>query len=176
MRRTVSAVVCFLGVATAVFPQVSVTRESRPVRLLRSWYEPVKTADGEVIRRVDILYDYDRAAAFERVYGLDGRLLRSRRIVVNPPTASPEEIEEAFEIVRSDPEFARVIHRFSAELEGGFLIEEGRKTSCGPGARCLLIKLLSPDHSGLIRVVGVDLVKRSIAYRNFVPSEHPGIK
>jgi hypothetical protein len=128
------------------------------------------------VRRVELVYDYGKAAAFERVYDLSGRRIRERRLVVNPPTPSPEEIQEAFGIVRADPELARAIQRFRAELEGGFLIEEGRGTACGPGARCLLVKLLSPDRSGLIRVVGVDLVKRSIPYRNFVPSEHPGTK
>ena len=66
--------------------------------------------------------------------------------------------------------------RFTAELEGGFLIEEGRGAPCGPGAGCLLSQVLSPDRSGLIRVVGVDLVKQTIPYRQFVPSEHPGVK
>ena len=56
------------------------------------------------------------------------------------------------------------------------IIEEGRGKACGPGARCLLIQILSPDRSGLIRVMGVDLVKQTIAYRTFLPSEHPGIK
>jgi hypothetical protein len=143
---------------------------------LRSWSDPVKTPEGDVYRRVDLLYDYKKAAAFERVYDANGRLIRERRIVVNPPAPTPEEIDEAFEIVRADAEFARAIQRFDADLEGGFLIEEGRGTPCGPGARCLLIQLLSKDHSGLIRVMGVDLVKRSIPYRTFVPSEHPGIK
>jgi hypothetical protein len=176
MRPLAWVVVLLLGAAAAASSQSPVTRVSRPVRLLRSWLEPVKTSGGDVMHRVDILYDYEQAAAFERVYALDGRFLRDRRIVVNPPTPSPEEIEEAFSIVRADPEFAKVIKRFSAELEGGFLIEEGRRTACGPGARCLIVKLVSPDRSGLIRVLGVDLVRQTIPYRNFVPSEHPGIK
>jgi len=66
--------------------------------------------------------------------------------------------------------------RFHAVLEGGFVIEEGRGKACGPRSRCLLIQVLSPDRSGLIRAMGVDLVKRNIPYRTFVPSEHPGVK
>ena len=176
MRRPTSVVLLLLAAAASALSQTPVTRESRPVRLLRTWLEPVKTPAGDVMHRVDVLYDYDRAAAFERVYGMDGRLIRDRRMVVNPPTPSPEEIAEAFGIVRADAELAKVIQRFSAQLEGGFLIEEGRRAACGPGARCLLVKLVSRDRSGLIRVTGVDLVTRSIPYRNFVPSEHPGIK
>jgi hypothetical protein len=176
MRRRAGVLVLLLGVAAAASGQFPVTRESRPVRLLRSWHEPVKTRAGEVVRRVDILYDYRKAAAFERTYTLEGRVIRNRRIVVNPPAPSQEEIQEAFRIVRGDEEMGRILARFSAQLEGGFLIEEGRGKACGPGARCLLIQILSPDRSGLIRVVGVDLVKQAIAYRTFLPSQHPGIK
>jgi hypothetical protein len=176
MPRILSALVLFLGVIASAPADSTITTTSRPVRLLRTWYDSIKTPEGDVPRRVDMLYDYGKAAAFERVYTLDGQLLTNRRIVVNPPTPSQEEIAEAFEIVRADAEFSRAIQRFSADLEGGFLIEEGRGTPCGPGARCLLIKIVSPDHSGLIRNMGVDLVKRSIPYRMFVPSEHPGVK
>ena len=56
--------------------QSPVTRESRPVRLLRTWHDPVKTPRGDVWRRVDVVYDYGQAAAFERVYTMDGRLIR----------------------------------------------------------------------------------------------------
>ncbi|MEX0878906.1 MAG: hypothetical protein WEB59_14605 [Thermoanaerobaculia bacterium] len=176
MRRTLLALALLLGLATAAIGDSEVTRSSRPLRLLRTWYDSIKTPAGDLPRRVDILYDYGSASALERAYTLDGRLISSRRIVVNPPTPSPEEIEEAFAIVRADAEMARIIGRFSADLEGGFLIEEARGTACGPGARCLLIQVLSPDHSGLIRVMGVDLVKRNIPYRTFVPSEHAGVK
>lgn len=176
MRRTISILALLLGLATVTTAETEVSRSSRPLRLLRSSYDMVKTPQGSVEQRVDILYDYQRAAAFERIYAPDGRLISSRRIVVNPPTPSEEEIAEAFAIVRADPETARMIQRYSADLEGGFIIEEGRGRSCGPGARCLLIQVLSPDHSGLIRVTAVDLVSQKIAYRTFVPSEHPGVK
>ncbi len=154
----------------------AINETSRPVRLLRNWYDTIKTPSGEMPRRVDILYDYSKAAALERWYTMDGRLFFERKFVLNTPTASEVEIEEAFEIVRTDPEMIPIIRRFNAVLDGGFVIEEGRGKACGPGARCLLVQVLSPDHSGLIRVMGVDLVKRYIPYRTFVPSEHPGVK
>ncbi len=154
----------------------AITESSRPVRLLRNWYDTIKTPRGEIPRRVDILYDYAKAAAFERWYTMDGRMFFERKFVLNTPTASDEEIEEAFEIVRNDPQLSPAIRWFKAVLDGGFVIEEGRGKACGPGARCLLVQILSPDRSGQIRVVAVDLVKRNIPYRAFVPSEHPGIK
>jgi hypothetical protein len=153
-----------------------VTESSRPVRLLRNWSDTIKTRRGEIPRRVDILYDYAKAAAFERWYTTDGRMFFERKFVLNPPTASDKEIEEAFEIVRNDPKLSPVIRWFNAALDGGFVIEEGRGKACGPGARCLLVQILSPDRSGLIRVVAVDLVKMNIPYRAFVPSEHHGVK
>ncbi len=176
MRRALSSLALLLGLVAVATGQTEPSLSSRPVRLLRSWYDSIKTPQGDVPRRVDILYDYRRAAAFERTYTLDGRQISNRRIVVNPPTPSEQEIAEAFAIVRVDPEMARIIRRFRADLEGGFIIEEGRTKPCGPGSRCVLIQILSPDHSGLIRVAGVDLVRRRVVYRTFVPSEHPGVK
>lgn len=153
-----------------------ITETSRPVRLLRNWYDTIKTPNGEIARRVDILYDYSNAAAIERWYTLDGRAFFNRKFTVNPPTPSEAEIAEAFDIVKKDKELSIIIKHFSAVLDGAFLIEEGRGKACGPGARCLLVQILSPDHSGMIRVVGVDLVKQNIPYRAFIPSEHPGVK
>jgi len=156
--------------------QSPVTRESRPVRLLRTWHDPVKTPRGDVWRRVDVVYDYGQAAAFERAYTLDGRPMWSRRIRVNPPQPSPEEIEEAKSIVRADAELSRVMARFNAELEGGFLAEEKRGGACGPGTRCVLVQVVAPHHAGLIRWTAVDLVKQRIAYPVFVPSARGGVK
>lgn len=182
MRRSsapllTAATLLFCAIAArAQQPEPAISESSRPVRLLRNWYDTIKTSGGEMPRRVDILYDYAKAAAFERWYTLDGRKFFERWFVVNPPTPSDKEIEEAFEIVRTDTEMIPILRRFNAVLDGGFLIEEGRGKRCGPGARCLLVQVLSPDRLGLIRVMGVDLVKRNIPYRTFVPSEHPGVK
>jgi len=172
----VAAVLLCAATVRAQQPGSAITETSRPVRLLRNWYDTIKTPQGEIPRRVDILYDYSKAAALERWYTMDGRMFFERKFVLNTPTASEKEIEEAFDIVRNDREMIPIIKRFSAVLEGGFVMEEGRGKACGPGARCLLVQVLSPDRSGLIRVMGVDLVKRYIPYRAFVPSEHPGIK
>jgi hypothetical protein len=156
--------------------QPAIGRDTRPVRLLRTWYDDMKTRQGDVPRRVDIVYDYRQAAAFERAYTLDGRLIWNRRIRVNPPQPTPEEIAEAKDIVRADPELSRVIARFSAELEGGFLAEERRGGACGPGTRCVLIQVVAPNHAGLLRWTAVDLVRQQIAYRTFVPSARGGVK
>jgi len=173
---TVAATVLCASTLLAQQLSTAINENSRPVRLLRNWYDTIKTPKGELPRRVDIVYDYSKAAAYERWYTMDGRMFFERKFVLNPPTASDKEIEEAFEIVRKDPQMIPILRRFNAVLDGGFLIEEGRGKACGPGARCLLIQVLSPDRSGLIRAMGVDLVKMNIPYRTFVPSEHPGVK
>lgn len=169
------ALFLLLGVG-ALGAQTVIGRDTRPVRLLRTWYDSIKTRQGDLQRRVDVVYDYGQAAAYERSYTLDGRLMWNKRIRVNPPQPSPEEIEEAYAIVRADGELSRVMARFHAELEGGFLAEEKQGRACGPGTRCVLVQVVAPNHAGLIRWTAVDLVKRRIAYATFVPSAKGGVK
>lgn len=52
--------------ARGSLPPSRITRTSRPVRLLRSWEEPVKSAAGESARRVDVIVDYATGQAWER--------------------------------------------------------------------------------------------------------------
>jgi hypothetical protein len=174
--RTAAIALLFLLSAGGLLAQAEVGRDTRPVRLLRTWFDSIKTRYGDVQRRVDIVYDYRQAAAYERATTLDGRLLWNRRIRVNPPQPSPEEIEEAKSIVRADPELSRIMKRFSAELEGGFLTEEKPGRACGPGTRCVLVQLVAPHHAGLVRWTAIDLVQQRVAYPWFVPSEKGSLK
>src|SRR3954467_2822293 len=45
-------------------------RNTRPVRLLRTWYDDIKTGREDLQRRVEIVYDYPRDPAFDRGYTL----------------------------------------------------------------------------------------------------------
>jgi hypothetical protein len=170
-KRVLPAFFALAVLAGAVAPGESVvTRTSRPVRLLRTWEEPVKTPSGyEYARRVDLVMDYRKGVAWENFYSADGAQLGSKKIAQTLPGPSPEEIEEAFGMVRSEPSLARLFARFHPVLEGGFVLEEGRGKPCGPGARCLHVFLLSSDRAGLIERVVVDLARQKIAYRNYVP-------
>ena len=159
-----------LAQAVAAPGELVVTRTSRPVRLLRTWEEPVKTASGhEYARRVELVIDYRKGVAYENFYSVDGAQLGAKKIAQTLPAPSPEEIEEAFGMVRDEPDLARLFARFHPVLEGGFVLEEGRGKPCGPGARCLHVFLLSSDRAGLIERVVVDLARQKIAYRNYVP-------
>jgi hypothetical protein len=170
-KRVIPAFFAFVVLAGASAPgEQVITRTSRPVRLLRSWEEPVKTVSGhEYARRVDLVFDYRKGVAYQNFYSMDGLQLGMKKIAQTLPAPSPEEIEEAFGMVRNEPDLARLFARFHPVLEGGFVLEEGRNKPCGPGARCLHVFLLSSDRAGLIERVVVDLARQRIAYRNYVP-------
>jgi hypothetical protein len=150
--------------------QPEVTATSRPVRLLRSWEETVKGAEGqEGARRVDVLFDYDRGVGYEAFSTLAGIPMGRKTLGAGQPAPSQEEIEEAYGVVRADPEFERIFKRFRVVFEGGFILTEERGRPCGAGSRCLRVFLLSSDRAGTIRQVVVDLVRQKVAYDDFTP-------
>ena len=85
-------------------------------------------------RRVDLVMDYRKGVAYENFFSTDGAQLGPKKIAQTPPAPSPEEIEEAFGMVRADPDLSRLFARFHPVLEGGFVLEEGRGKPCGPGS------------------------------------------
>jgi hypothetical protein len=151
-------------------PPERVTRTSRPIRLLRSWEEPVKSDAGEQTRRVDVLVDYAAGQAWERFTSPSGQPLGRMAIAVGSPRPSQEEIAEAFQLVRRAPELALTFKRYpSLVLEGGFILQEPPGSPCNPQTRCLHVFLLSPDRAGLIRRVVVDLSNLKLAYKIYTP-------
>lgn len=150
--------------------QEEVTTTSRPVRLIRSWEETIKGADGrESARRVDVLFDYDRGVAWEAFFTPEGSPIGRMSLGLGHPSPSSVEIQEAYDIVRADPEFERLFKRFKVVFEGGFLLVEDKGRTCGPGSRCLRVFLLSSDRAGTIRQLVVDLTKQKVAYDDFAP-------
>ncbi|HEX4440144.1 MAG TPA: hypothetical protein VH854_08740 [Thermoanaerobaculia bacterium] len=145
----------------------AITATSRPVRLLRTWVEPVKGDSG---RRVDVMVDYASGTAWEKFTSLSGAPLGTMPIAIGAPRPSPEEIDEAFDFTRQLPELAPTFRRFpNLVLEGGFILREPQGSPCGPGTRCLHVFLLSPDRAGLIRRIVVDLAHLRLAYKSYVP-------
>lgn len=169
---TVAAAAATMGLAASSSAQAprEVTETSRPLRLIRSWEDTVKTpGGGETPRRVEVLFDYDKGVGYEAYSTLDGAPLGRKALGPGHPAPSQAEIDEAFRIVRDDPEFALIFRRFKVVFEGGFILLEGRGAPCGPGSRCLRVFLLSSDRAGTIRQVVVDLVRQSVAYDDFAP-------
>jgi hypothetical protein len=139
-------------------------------RVVRTWQDTIKTPAGEVARRVEVVFDYATGVAHENAYDASGQPLSSI-VLDRQPRPSPEEIQDAIAIMRADASVGRILARTGAVPEGGFVLEEPAGSACGPRTRCLQILLLSPDRHGLQRRVVVDLTKRAIAYRAYVPSD-----
>lgn len=159
-----------IAASASAQPAGEITTTSRPVRLIRSWEETVKTpGGGETPRRVEVLFDYSKGVAWEAYSTPAGAPLGRKTLGPGHPAPSAVEIEEAFDLVRGDPEFARIFKRFRVVFEGGFLLTEGKGMPCGPGSRCLRVFLLSSDRAGTIRQVVVDLVRERVAYDDFAP-------
>lgn len=166
-----AALLCAAAVRAEKPAPAAITRTSRPVRLLRSWEETVKASGGrEYPRRVDIVFDYSEGVAYEVYTNPAGRPAGRQRLGPGHPAPSREEIEEAFQVVRDDPEFARIFQRFNVVLEGGFILLEAPDKRCSAGSRCLRVFLLSSDRAGTIRQAVVDLVRREVVYPDFVPA------
>ncbi len=173
MRRVFVTLAIAASGAFVVVPasaEAPVTKTSRPVRLLRTWDETIKASGGrEYVRRVEVVFDYSAGVARENYYTPEGRLYGSRDLRQNPPRPSEEEIAEARDLVRRDPDLSRIVERRAAELNGGFLLEEELGKACGPGSRCVLVQLLTADGQGLLRWTAVDLVERKVVYPLYVP-------
>lgn len=143
-------------------------------RVVKSWPEDF-VVDGQKVRgNVEIVFDYTDGVAIERhVYGPENaRKVASSRTNARghgSPRPSPEEIEEAMDMVRNDKEIAQIIEVTHAVLDGGFQIFGKPGTRCGPGSRCLEVQLMTDNRLGFIRNVIVDLTKDAIVYRNYLP-------
>lgn len=148
------------------------------VRIVRSWPEPVTVNGKTGLGRVEIAFDYDQGVAIERVIGADGTVVSTtvRKKGEGAPRPTPEEIEQAYDMVRADPELARIIDQADAQLDGGFILNEEAGKPCGPGTRCIQVQMLTQDRLGFIRWVVVDLAQERFAYRTYLPSAAEGSK
>ncbi len=146
------------------------TLESRrpAMRVIRAWDESVGHGPGAPKHRVEIILDTQHGVLRQRVLDESGRLVSDRN-VDGHPRPSPEEIREAFDLIRRDREFGPLLKRSRGHLDGGFLLAEAAGDPCGPGSRCLQVFLLSESRLELIRRAVVDLIPGRIAYRDYSP-------
>jgi hypothetical protein len=141
------------------------------VRVFADYVDTVKVGDHEETRRIVVTFDYDQGIARQAIHDAAGVLLEDRIIAPTNVRPTPEEFAEAVAIVRADRVLGAMFTRVGAVPDGGFLLEEAEGRACGPRTRCLHVFWLSPDRVGLVRWTVVDLVKRQIAYRAYVPPE-----
>ena len=169
MNYAQSSVLALVLAGTLGDPAAAATGVPRQ-RVIRAWQDTVKTPEGEVARRVEVVFDYAQGVAFENAYDASGRRLGSVALA-RQPRPSQEEIDEAVAILRADAYVGRILSRTGGIPEGGFILEERAGQACGPRTRCLQILIVSPDRRGLLRRVVVDLTKGLVAYRAYVPGD-----
>jgi hypothetical protein len=118
--------------------------------------------DAPVARRIAtvVVFNYAQGTATRfQVDAESGEPLTEERLR-GRPQASPEEKQEAADIIRGSDELARLL-RENNQLEGGFVVDDprGRNTR----NRFLQFHILSPDRSRILRLVVVDLTERRVA-------------
>lgn len=86
-----------------------------------------------------------------------GELVADERLP-GRPQGSPEEFEEAVQMVRDEPELARLMDA-GGVLDGGFIVTD----PLGSRRRMMQLKLLSADRRSLLRTIVVDLTRGTIA-------------
>jgi hypothetical protein len=174
MRPVITAVAAGLAWAVASLAPTAFAQSNGPVnaapahreRVLRAWDDTIKVDGRDVQRHVEVAFDYTAAVARQRVFDTKGRLV-STDVLPGQPRPSNEEIAEAVGLIESDPQIGRAMQRLQPFYEGGFVLSEDKGFACGPGTRCLQIRVAARgDHMGTVRWVAVDLVGQKLAYRN----------
>jgi hypothetical protein len=184
MRRTTSAAATLLvtllsaaGMAAAADKGEAAKAKPGRTRVVRTWLEPATVGGESVTRRVSYVFDYD-AGTFRRVvedaagHTLESKAYAPGEVEVRPSEA---EIQEAFDRVRSEPEFARILDQTNGQLVGGFVLNEKAGLPCGPGTRCIHVQINTRDGWGLVRWAVVDLTKGAFAYRSYRPEMSEGV-
>lgn len=136
--------------------------EAPKTRVLRDWEETIEVDGVEVWQRIEIVFDYERGEAFQRIYDRTGKLVGTRPSAT--PAPSPAEVVAAKELVRGDVELEARIRSKKLRLEGGFILREEAGKPCGPPSRCLQI-FASNGETPSFRAV-VDLVTNQVVYRD----------
>ncbi len=155
---------CFGLQGTAAFAQ-----GEADLRLVRHWEAPVKVDGGEQIYRVEIHFDYAKGQAKKIVYDAGGGVVEDIWLE-GAPSVTPNELADAFEIVKADPEFGTLVADNNAIVDGGFLLMEEEGKACAyPGSRCVQVDILTNSGLRRLRYVIVDLMTQEITYRNYVP-------
>ncbi len=151
-------------------PWAAPAEQPHRVRVLRSWDDVVKAGDTRLPRRIEVVFDYTTGIARRVTRDASGAVLSVRVIAGTAPQPTPEEIAEASQMVRADPELGRVVARTGAVVDGGFLLREPAGSPCGPRSRCVQVLLFSENRLGTVRRVVVDLVRGVVVYPAYSPA------
>jgi hypothetical protein len=107
-----------------------------------------------------LVFNYSQGKATRLVIdSLNGAVLREERLR-GRPQPSEEERQEARQVIRADPEHARLLEA-GGVLEGGFVVDAPKRQSMRD--RFLQFQILTSDREGLKRLVIVNLTTGIIA-------------
>ncbi len=92
------------------------------LQVIRAWDEPIGPSAAGRKRHIELVFDHREGAVRRRVRDESGRLT-SDATVIGYPGPSPEEIEQAFDVVRNDRRLGRRAgphgeHRYAGGKDG----------------------------------------------------------
>lgn len=107
-----------------------------------------------------VVFNYSQGIATRLIMdSSNGDVLREERLS-GRPQASEEELQEARQVIRTDPEHARILQG-GGVIEGGFVVDGPKRQSSHN--RFIQFQILTSNRQSLRRVVIVNLTTRRIA-------------
>lgn len=171
------AIVLFALAATAApVPSTSGEAQVRTGKVVvGQWTERIKHEDGgSEVALITAWYDWESGTSYREIHDQRGALVRTLE-GRKAPRPSPEEIQQAIDMVYRDDALGSLIRKQRLTVDGGFLLEQGPgEGRCTQGSRCLQIFLF--DGVNVARHTVVDLKRGRIVYRNYVPPQNREIR
>lgn len=146
-------------------PRISSRFREQRVRVLSVKAAPVDKDAGALSTRraaTVIVFNYTQGNATRFIVDAESGEPLSEETLRGRPQASPEEKEEARDIIRRQGELTRLLLRENAQLEGGFIVDDPRRANTRN--RFIQFQILSPDRRRILQQVVVDLTERRVAY------------
>jgi hypothetical protein len=140
--------------------------------VVRDYVDELKIEGHDVLRRYKYFWNYTRGVAQEQVLDQQGVQISFSDAPALTLSATSEEQEFAFQLVRADPAQADKL-KPESQLYGGFIFREPHHRYCDLGSRCIHV-FASDDHGNNTTLhVIVDLMKGIVIEP--APNALPGI-
>jgi hypothetical protein len=112
-----------------------------------------------------VTFNYSRGVATRYLVDAESAEILSEEILRGRPQSSPQEIQEATEIIRRDPDLGRLLQGRGG-VQGGFIVDGPRSATARATTnhRFIQLHILASDRARILRMVIVDLTDRKIAY------------
>ncbi len=147
-------------------PRSSASVGRHRTRLLRLWFDLVKSRGGQRRRATLLVRDYDTGSTREITVDLSSGQLQVRDLPGVQPSA--DEIEEAMEIVRRDPALARFVRDPRLTLMGGFYNPSIYRDDPCSREICLEFAFMKPSYEkNPARHLIVNLTRGIVSHHDF---------